>query len=106
SLLAFLRTNALETARSWPSWEQASQLMAGVLTKIASEPAPSDAHASARMLADLRGGIEIYHGQLRERTEYARRAQRYDRVLGRIRRTAAVRLLAALRRSRAVKVIL
>ena len=34
-LLHFLRTNALETARAWPSWEQSSQFMAAALLRIA-----------------------------------------------------------------------
>ena len=67
-LLQFLRTNALETARAWPSWEQSSQFMAGGAAGDRREPAPGGAAASARMLADLRGGIEIYSGHLRERS--------------------------------------
>jgi glycosyltransferase involved in cell wall biosynthesis len=104
-LLHFLRINALETARGWPSWRQASQVMAGTLQTMARDPAPVSAAASARMLADLRGGVEIYHMHMRERTEYARRTQRYERVVARIRQTAPVRLLLALRRSRTFKTI-
>jgi O-antigen biosynthesis protein len=41
--LHFLRANALETARAWPSWEQSSTFMAAVLTAIrrSSPPPPS-----------------------------------------------------------------
>jgi glycosyltransferase involved in cell wall biosynthesis len=102
-LLQFLRTNALETARTWPSWEQASQFMAGVLLKIRGEPPPASAAASARLMADLRGGIEIYSGHLHERTEFARRALRVERVLTRLRRSAPVRGLQRLRRYRALR---
>jgi O-antigen biosynthesis protein len=105
-LLHFLRTNALETARAWPAWDQASQFMAGALVAIADAPAPAGAAASARLLADLRGGIEIYHARMRERGEYARRALRYERVTQRLRRTLPVRMLAAMRRRRAVKILL
>ena len=104
-LLHFLRSNALETARAWPSWEQASQFMAAALLDIRREPAPAAAAPSARMLADLRGGVEIYGGHLSERAEYARRALRFERVLAKLRRRGPVRHLLALRRYRLVKAI-
>jgi glycosyltransferase involved in cell wall biosynthesis len=103
-LLQFLRANALETARAWPSWEQSSQFMAGALLKIRREPPPASAAASARLLADLRGGIEIYGGHLQERAAFAHRALRVERVLARLRRSAPVRTLQALRRYRALKI--
>ncbi len=102
-LLHFLRANALETARAWPSWEQSSQFMAAALMRIRREP-PADANAaSAQLLRDLRSSIDIHGAYLRERVEFARRANRLERPLRRLRRTAPVRLLAALRRNRAVK---
>ncbi len=99
-LLGFLRTNALETARAWPSWEQSSQFMAAALLKIRREPAPAGAAASARLLADLRGGMEIYHGHLGERADFARRAMRFERPLARLRASAAMRRLMRVRHSR------
>jgi O-antigen biosynthesis protein len=105
-LLHFLRMNALETARAWPAWDQSSQFMAGALRAIARAPAPAAGPASAAMLADLRGGVDVYHGHLRERTEYARRAARVERLMKRIRRLPPVRLLLVLRRRRAVKVLM
>jgi O-antigen biosynthesis protein len=102
-LLHFLRTNALETARAWPSWEQSSQFMAAALRAIAREPPPDATAAAARLLADLRGGLEGYHGHLRERMDFARRALRFERAVARLRQSAAVRLLLALRRYRVVK---
>jgi glycosyltransferase involved in cell wall biosynthesis len=104
-LLALLRTNALETARAWPSWEQSSQFMAAALTAIAQGPAPAAAPAAARLLADLRGGLEIYHGHLRERVDYARRAMRFERRIARVRASAPVRRLLAIRRYRLVKLL-
>src|SRR5207244_685209 len=104
-LLHFLRTNALETARSWPSWEQSSQFMAAALLEIQRDATPRSAPAAARFLADLRGAIELYHDQLRERMEFARRAHRFDRLVARARRSMLVRVLLALRRYRPVKVI-
>jgi glycosyltransferase involved in cell wall biosynthesis len=103
-LLHFLRTNALETARAWPSWEQSSQFMAGVLLRIRQEPPPGCAASTARLLADLRGGIEIYNGHLRERMDFARRALRFERTVVRIRQSAALRRVLALRRYALVRV--
>lgn len=104
-LLHYLRCNALETARGWPDWRQSSQFMAAALQAIVREPQPIGVAASARMLADLRGGIEIYHGQLRERLEFARRADRFDRLVTRVRRSRPMRGLQRLRRYRAVRVV-
>ena len=102
-LLHFLRTNALETARAWPSWEQSSQFMAAALLAIAHEPPPDGGAAAARLLADLRGGIELYHGHLRERMVFATRALRFERILTRARASVPGRCLLAMRRSRLVK---
>lgn len=104
-LLHFLRSNALETARAWPSWRQASQFMAAALLTIAREPSPVDPRASAALLADLRGGLEAYHGHLRERADFARRALRFERRLVAIRDSRLMRALLALRRYRLVSVI-
>ena len=104
-LLHYLRCNALQTARGWPDWGQSSQFMAAALRAIAREPQPAGAAASARMLADLRGGIEIYHGQLRERVEFARRADRFDRLVARTRASRALRGLRRLRRYRFVRAV-
>ena len=103
-LLHFLRTNALETARAWPSWEQSSQFMAGALLAIHREPQAAAAAGAARLLADLRGGIEAYNGHLRERMDFARRALRYERPLARLRSSPIGQSLMALRGNRAVKV--
>jgi glycosyltransferase involved in cell wall biosynthesis len=103
-LLHYLRRNALETARGWPDWRQSSQFMAAALQAIVREPQPNGGAAGARMLADLRGGLEIYNGQLRERLEFARRAERVDRLLARVRGNRLLRRLLALRRYRVVRV--
>jgi O-antigen biosynthesis protein len=79
-LLHYLRTNALETARGWPTWEQSGQFMAVAVERIARGPAPNPAAASARMLADLREGLETYRTQLQERRGWERDAKRYDRL--------------------------
>ena len=102
-LLHFLRTNALETARTWPSWDQASQFMTGALLTIQREPPPTSVAGTARLLADLRGGLEIYNGHLRERVDFARRALRFERRIARVRESATLRRLLALRRYRVVR---
>jgi len=104
-LLQFLRTNALETARAWPSWEQSSQFMAGALLAIRNEPPPSSPAATARLLADLRGGLEIYHGHLRERADFARRALRFERRILAVRESRWLTRLLALRRYRVIRIL-
>lgn len=105
-LLHFLRSNALETARAWPSWEQASQFMEASLRAIARAPRPDGVAASARLTADLRGGIEVYQRHARERLDYLRRAQRFERPLARVRRLAVVRLALRVRHARAMQLAL
>lgn len=104
-LLHFLRSNALETARAWPSWEQSSQFMAAALLAIRREHALYDRRKAARLMADLRGGLEIYHVHLRERAELLRRATRIERRLQRLLASAPARLLLALRRYRLARLI-
>jgi glycosyltransferase involved in cell wall biosynthesis len=48
--LHFLRTNALETARGWPSWEQSSTFMAAALRAIRRSP-PPDPRPAGTLLA-------------------------------------------------------
>lgn len=104
-LLAFLRTNALETARAWPSWDQATQFMAGALLSIRREPQPGGVGAAARMLADLRGGVETYRHHLSERANFEHRALRFERPLLRLRWSRPVRTILNLRRYRVVQVV-
>ena len=63
--------------------------MAGALLAIRREPPPRGRGARPRaLLADLRGGIEIYNGHLRERVDFARRALRFERRIARLRASA------------------
>jgi glycosyltransferase involved in cell wall biosynthesis len=80
-LLHELRCNALMTARAWPSWPQAGQFMAATMRRIHERPAPAATAGTARLLADVRLGIEeqrVYHA---ERGELRWKAERYDRLL-------------------------
>lgn len=102
-LLDRLRAGALATARAWPDWDRCSRELAAALQEIGREPPPSAPATSARLLADLRGGIEIYHGHMRERIEFAHHAARLNRLLQRIRRSLPARALTRLRRYRLVR---
>ena len=86
ALLHFLRTNALETARAWPSWEESSQQMAAALLAIREEPQPGGPVASARLLADLCGGVETYNASLGHHMDIVQQAlllqHRVNRVRG------------------------
>jgi O-antigen biosynthesis protein len=104
-LLRFLRLNALETARAWPSWEQASEFMAATLLAIRREPQPAGAPGAARLLADLRGGLEIYTGHLKERADFARRALRFERRIVRVRESRPMRMLLRVRRYRVARAL-
>jgi glycosyltransferase involved in cell wall biosynthesis len=104
-LLHRLRCNALETARAWPDWEQSSGLMAAALMEIRQAPPPDSTGASARLLADLRTGIEIYRGHLIERKRFERRAMFVEHLMQRVLGNRFVRPLLALRRFRVVKML-
>jgi O-antigen biosynthesis protein len=62
-LLHYLRSNALRTARGWPSWQQASQFMASALTRIRRAPAPRPTHGMAQLLADVDVGVAEFRKQ-------------------------------------------
>ena len=64
--LHVLRANAVETARGWPSWRQATDFMAAALAAIARAPAPragaGASYAAGVMRTDLMG---LAHAQRR-----------------------------------------
>lgn len=104
-LLHFLRTNALATARAWPSWEQAGTFMAAALTAIHRAPVPPAAGAR-QLVADARAGLELHRGHVAERNELRRLARPVraikrlpgvERLLRARRKPWARRLLAPLR---------
>jgi glycosyltransferase involved in cell wall biosynthesis len=63
--LHFLRMNAVETARAWPSWEQSGMFMAGALRRIADLPPPSA--SGRRLAADIRAVMDSHRRILVER---------------------------------------
>ena len=70
-LLHFLRSNALATARGWPSWGQSTQFMAAALETMLERPADGAQAAGLRLASDMRAGIERYRLELRERDHLA-----------------------------------
>ncbi len=92
-LLTFLRTNALETARTWPTWEQSGVFMAAALEQIRRDP-PPPAYAGARQLAAAsRMNLERERFLMHERNEYRRLAK----PALRLKRTGAWQKLKRLR---------
>ena len=108
-LLHRLRCGALETARDWPDWDRAGELMAVALRAIADAPPPAPYAHVPRLLGDLRAGMEAQRLLLQERRELEarlRRAQRLERLPGirqalRVKRSRYGR--AAIRVARPVK---
>jgi glycosyltransferase involved in cell wall biosynthesis len=74
-LLHRLRWGAVATARGWPSWDQQATVMAAALREVARrEPLPAGGF-DARMVAEVRGGVEAHALVVAER----------DRLLWRLR---------------------
>ncbi len=96
-LLQFLRANALETARAWPDWERSGRDMAAALAAIHQERGPDTSLASARVLTELRGGIEIQELLLSQRRDWRRRARRFERPIQRVGGDRVFRRALALR---------
>ncbi|MDW5593657.1 glycosyltransferase family 4 protein [Conexibacter stalactiti] len=92
-LLTFLRTNALETARSWPTWEQSGTFMAAALEKIHRDPPPPPYAGARQLVADSRLALETQRLLMHERNEYRRLAKPALRV----KQTTAWRRLKRLR---------
>lgn len=79
-LLHQLRSNALATAKAWPSWDQAGEVMALALRTIAREPAPSPyAHVPA-LLGGMRSTIEQHRLHLRELAAARKDLDKFDRI--------------------------
>ena len=101
-LLHQLRLGALQTAATWPTWQQSGQLMAGALRAIRRDPPPATPTALARLMADVRAGSEEHRELLRERDALWRKLERYERLT----RLPGVRHVLALRSRRSVRILL
>ena len=62
--LHFLRTNALETARAWPSWEQSSMFMAGALSAIRRSPAPDPRPAGTLLASEAQASAAFMDAEV------------------------------------------
>jgi len=69
--LHFLRTNAVATARGWPSWDQSAQFMAVALETIRARPAEGTQAEGLRLASDFRTSLETYALERRARRELA-----------------------------------
>jgi glycosyltransferase involved in cell wall biosynthesis len=78
--LHFLRTNAVETARAWPSWEQSGMFMAGALRRIAE--LPPAAGSGRRLAADIRAVMDAHTRLLVERNALEYELRPVRRVKG------------------------
>jgi glycosyltransferase involved in cell wall biosynthesis len=79
-LLHRLRWGALATARGWPSWDQQATVMAAALREVARrEPLPAGGF-DARMVAEVRGGIEAHALVVAERDRLQWRLRPVDAV--------------------------
>jgi glycosyltransferase involved in cell wall biosynthesis len=77
-LLHLLRSNALATARSWPSWRQSTQFMAAALRRIRQLPPPPVARRVARLMYDLESSaldVEVKRLSLERRVAAASEAR-------------------------------
>jgi hypothetical protein len=108
-LLHRLRCGALETARHWPDWDRAGELMAVALRAVRDAPPPEPYAHVPRLLSDLAAGMEAQRLLLQSRRELdarLRRVRRLERLPGvrqalRVKRSRYGR--AALRVARPVK---
>jgi glycosyltransferase involved in cell wall biosynthesis len=101
ALLERLRAGALETARSWPSWEDSSASFAQALTRIAAGGSPP-AQGAIQLLADVAAAMAeqriAQRRLLRQRQAVERRLERLESTLTFRARARTRRLLASLRR--------
>jgi glycosyltransferase involved in cell wall biosynthesis len=115
-LLARLREGALETARAWPSWEEATARMASALQAIADAPPPAAETGVSDLLNDVHAGMEELRvdqrrrlidteradfalaDERRARTEAEQKAARLEQELASTLGARARRLLASVRR--------
>lgn len=97
-LLHALRAGAAQTARAWPSWEQAGAFMALALRELARRPAGDGEGAAAAMLADARAAIEAQRIVVSERSRLRYRVAPLERLDRLVERRPLRWLLSPLRR--------
>jgi hypothetical protein len=79
--LHLLRFNAAATARRWPSWRQASSMMALALLRIRAEPSPDPTGSAQRLAAGIRVSMEAQDAQRRDYERLRTRVARVEQAL-------------------------
>lgn len=100
-LLERLRRGALDTARSWPAWADASTRFAAAVERIAASdgaPPPDNSQLLADVEAAMTEQRMAQRRLLRDRQAAERRLERLESTLAFRAQTRAKRLLASLRR--------
>ena len=80
-LLHRLRVGALRTARSWPSTEQSTAMLALALGRIAAAPSPDPTGAAASMAADIRTTMQRHQAAERDHARLEVRMRRIESLL-------------------------
>ncbi|QEC46224.1 glycosyltransferase family 4 protein [Baekduia soli] len=96
-LLHELRLAAVRTARSWPSAEQSTAMMALALGRIVAGPSPDPTGAAASMTADIRMTMQRQQAVERDHERLAARMRRVESVLSRGPLGVARRMIAGRR---------
>jgi glycosyltransferase involved in cell wall biosynthesis len=80
-LLHALRVGALRTARSWPSTEQSTAMLALALGRIAAAPSPDPTGSAASMAADIRTTMQRHQASERDHARLEVRMRRIESLL-------------------------
>jgi glycosyltransferase involved in cell wall biosynthesis len=80
-LLHRLRVGALRTARSWPSTEQSTAMLALTLGRIAAAPSPDPTGSAASMAADIRTTMQRHQSAERDHARLEVRMRRIESLL-------------------------
>jgi len=80
-LLQLLRVGALRTARSWPSTEQSTAMMALALGRILAAPSPDPTGSAASMAADIRTTMQRHQAAERDHARLEVRMRRIESLL-------------------------
>jgi glycosyltransferase involved in cell wall biosynthesis len=90
-----LRANALETAKAWPSWEEAAAEMTRALRAVA-EAEPADPHANARAI--MRHAWSLAEASRAEMLRRRSRAEWIEKQLAAFHETRGYKVATALQR--------
>ncbi|HEY6759911.1 MAG TPA: glycosyltransferase [Baekduia sp.] len=80
-LLHRLRVGALRTARSWPSTEQSTAMLALALRRIVAAPSPDPTGSAASMAADIRTTMQRHQSAERDHARLEVRMRRIESLL-------------------------